>query len=282
MEHWDPWLVENSSRCGRLRRLEEAKGRHTSFEKASQARQTLTPEEEQTLLDWCRQRAQESRPWSPQELRAHARAISGKEVGKKRNLKFECCHPELLTARPAKLDLKRAKKFNKVDFFDQYEGLHAEYDGMPPQHFWNEDEKGIQMGGGRKNSGKKYHYLKDQKNRYRLGSDNPVMECVSAAGDVMPPSFVLSDVLSQIFAMISRPKTLEASTPRRMDGLMITTVRCGLKRFLSHMRRHEWSTQRNPLFLSWMVTALKSSSYSKSFPTSSCATASLWSASSSF
>ena len=50
---------------------DRAKGRHISFEKASQARQTLTPEEEQTLLDWCRQRAQESRPWSPQELRAH-------------------------------------------------------------------------------------------------------------------------------------------------------------------------------------------------------------------
>jgi len=179
---------------------DRAKGRHTSFEKASQARQTLTPEEEQTLVDWCRQRAQESRPWSPQELRAHARAISGKEIGKKWNLKFERRHPELLTARPAKLDPKRAKNFNKVivhDFFDQYEGLHSEYDGIPPQHFWNEDEKGIQMGGGRKNSGKKYYYLKDQKNRYRLGSDNlelvTVMECVSAAGDVMPPSFVLSD-----------------------------------------------------------------------------------------
>ena len=93
---------------------DRAKGRHISFEKASQARQTLTPEEEQTLLDWCRQRAQESRPWSPQELRAHARAISGKEIGIKWNLKFERRHPELLTARPAKLDPKRAKNFKKV------------------------------------------------------------------------------------------------------------------------------------------------------------------------
>jgi len=52
---------------------DRAKGRHISFEKASQARQTLTPEEEQTLLDWCRQRAQESRPWSPQELESNPR-----------------------------------------------------------------------------------------------------------------------------------------------------------------------------------------------------------------
>jgi len=179
---------------------DRAKGRHTSWEKSCRARQKLTPEEEQTLLDWCRQRAQEGRPWSPQELRAHAQAISGGKIGKKWHLKFESRHPELRTARPAKLDPKHAKNFNKSiihDFFDKYEGIHVDVDGVPPQHLWNEDEKGVQMGGGRKNSGKKFYFFKDQKNRYRLGSDNlelvTVMECVSAAGDVMPPSFVLSD-----------------------------------------------------------------------------------------
>jgi len=179
---------------------DRASGRHTSKNQASQARQILTPEEEQTLLDWCRQRAQEARPWSAQELRAYAQEIFGKKIGKKWHLKFEARHPELRNVRPAKLDPKRAKIFNKPivhDFFDKYEGLHIKFDSIPPEHLWNEDEKGIQMGGGRKNSGKKFYYFKDQKNRYRLGSDNlelvTVMECVSAAGDVMPPSFVLSD-----------------------------------------------------------------------------------------
>lgn len=81
-------------------------------------------------------------------------------------------------------------------FFDKYESLHLHFDGIPPEHLWNEDEKGVQMGGGRKNNGK-FYYFKDQKNCYRLGNDNlelvAVMECVSAAGDVMPPSLVLSD-----------------------------------------------------------------------------------------
>lgn len=152
------------------------------------------------MLDWCRLRAQEARPWSPQELCQHAEEISGKSIGKKWTQKFERRHPELRAARPAKLDPKRANNFNNPvveDFFDELEGLHNWYGEIPPDHLWNEDEKGVQIGGGCKNSGKKFYFLRDQKNRYRLGSDNlelvTIMECVSAAGDVIPPSFVLSE-----------------------------------------------------------------------------------------
>ncbi|GJJ10780.1 hypothetical protein Clacol_005008 [Clathrus columnatus] len=71
------------------------------------------------------------------------------------------------------------------------------YDGIPPQHIWNMDEKGIQMGGGRRNGGKKYLFLQQHRNRYHISSDNlelvTVIECVSASGIIMPPSFVLSD-----------------------------------------------------------------------------------------
>jgi hypothetical protein len=59
------------------------------------------------------------------------------------------------------------------------------------------DEKGIQMGGGRKNSGKKYLFLKHKKQKYHIRSDNlelvTVIECVSAAGEVVPPSFCLQE-----------------------------------------------------------------------------------------
>lgn len=57
------------------------------------------------------------------------------------------------------------------------------------------DEKGIQMGGGCKKSSKKYYYLKDQKQKYHISNDNlklvTIIECISAAGDVVPPSFCL-------------------------------------------------------------------------------------------
>jgi hypothetical protein len=85
----------------------------------------LAPEEEQVLLDWCRQseRAQESCPWTPQELHARAHEISGKTISRKWHTKFEKRHREILKARPAKLDPKRAQNFNKAsigDFYDKY------------------------------------------------------------------------------------------------------------------------------------------------------------------
>jgi hypothetical protein len=59
------------------------------------------------------------------------------------------------------------------------------------------DEKGNQMGGGRKNPGTKFIFSAEDSDRYRIHSDNlelvTIIECVSAAGAKMPPLFVLSD-----------------------------------------------------------------------------------------
>jgi hypothetical protein len=59
------------------------------------------------------------------------------------------------------------------------------------------DEKGIQMGGGQKKGNKVYFYLRSQVNWYRIGSDNlelvTIVECVSADGQAMPPSFILQE-----------------------------------------------------------------------------------------
>jgi len=50
------------------------------------------------------------------------------------------------------------------------------------------DEKGIQMGGGWKNSRKKYLFLKHKKHKYLIWSDNlelvTIIKCVSTTGDV--------------------------------------------------------------------------------------------------
>ncbi len=52
----------------------------------------------------------------------------------------------------------------------------------------NMDEKGIQMGGGWKNSRKKYLFLKHKKHKYLIWSDNlelvTIIKCVSTTGDV--------------------------------------------------------------------------------------------------
>ena len=103
--------------------------------------------------------------------------------------------------KPTKLDPKQAKHFNKAiinDYFDKLEELYSRYpSGIPLEHVWNMDEKGVQMGGGQKKTSKKYYYLEDQKQRYRISSDNlelvTIVECISAAGDSVLPSFCLQN-----------------------------------------------------------------------------------------
>jgi hypothetical protein len=59
------------------------------------------------------------------------------------------------------------------------------------------DEKGIQMGGGRGKRRRRYLYSMNQRNKHRIVSDNlelvTVLECISAAGAVVPPSFCLQN-----------------------------------------------------------------------------------------
>ena len=181
--------------------LDRAKGRHDCIQVPASKRRLLTPEQARTLIQWASHRAEMGLPYSIKDLRAEASAMAGRELGKRWHIKFLKQYPELRPSKATKLDPKRAKNFNAAviqDYFDQMERLHARFPGgILPQHIWNMDEKGIQMGGGRKNSGKKYLFLKDKKHRYLIRSDNlelvTIIECISAAGDVVPPSFCLQE-----------------------------------------------------------------------------------------
>ncbi|EGO26772.1 hypothetical protein SERLADRAFT_337707, partial [Serpula lacrymans var. lacrymans S7.9] len=106
-------------------------------------------------------------------------------------------NPSLVLRKPQKLDPKRAKNFNQTvvaDYFAQRKQLNDMYGGIPPEHDWNMDEKGIQMGGGRKGDGTKYFYNRKQKGSYRISDNNlelvTVIECISAAGVLMRPGSV--------------------------------------------------------------------------------------------
>jgi hypothetical protein len=81
------------------------------------------------------------------------------------------------------------------DYFQKITDIEDKYGKIPPTQIWNMDEKGIQLGGGRKNGCKKFFFLKKRRNRYKLRNDNlelvTILECVSAAGIAAPTSFVL-------------------------------------------------------------------------------------------
>jgi hypothetical protein len=161
----------------------------------------LTEEQEDVLVDWVSHHAATGLPLSKRDLCNEAFQISGKPVSMKWVEHFEKCHPQLQSMKPSRLDPKRAKNFNKTvisNYFDKLEELHSRYDGIPPEHIWNMDEKGIQLGGGRGQDTKKYYFPISQPQKYWVQCDNlenvTILECVSAAGAITPPSFCLQGV----------------------------------------------------------------------------------------
>ena len=51
-------------------------------------------------------------------------------------------------SKPNGLDPKRAQNFNRAtveDYFGRRRKLEKDFDGIPPEHQWNIDEKGIQL-----------------------------------------------------------------------------------------------------------------------------------------
>ena len=152
------------------------------------------------MVDWCEHSSLSAMPFGPHDLHAHVFAMSGKKAGKNWHYKFSKRHPDLTLSKPNNLDPKRAQNFNKAvvdDYFDKRRQIEERYGGIPPENHWNIDKKGIQMGGGRKNNGRKFFFMRNRKQCYRIKSDNlelvTVIEAVSAAGASIPPSFVLSD-----------------------------------------------------------------------------------------
>ena len=134
--------------------------------------------------------------------------MAGRELGRQWHRRFLKKFPEIQPLKGTKLNPKCAKHFNEAiinNYFDQLECLHACFPGgIPPQHIWNMDEKGIQMGGGQKNSRRKYLFLKHKKQKYHIQSDNlelvTVIECISAAGKLFPLPSVFRKALCLIYA----------------------------------------------------------------------------------
>ena len=139
-------------------------------------------------------------PLHPKTLRAHIFEISGQLPGKNWHQHFLNRHKELHLAKPNDLDPKRARNFNKTsvtDYFTKRQELHDRFGDIPPEHDWNMDEKGIQLGGRRKGNMSKFIFTRGRKYRYRIHSDNlelvTIIEAIVADGFVLPPVFVLKD-----------------------------------------------------------------------------------------
>jgi hypothetical protein len=144
--------------------------------------QLLTKAEQATLIDWIKYLALTGHPLNKRTIRPKVQAIL-EAKGHKTDLKhpsktwiryFMKRHtPELKMGRGCGLDPKRAKAFNYSTVQGHFKLFKEtmEKNNIPWRNIYNMDEKGIQMGGGRKGTRTKYFFARDDKMKYKLQSD---------------------------------------------------------------------------------------------------------------
>ncbi|KIJ52933.1 hypothetical protein M422DRAFT_94762, partial [Sphaerobolus stellatus SS14] len=110
---------------------------------------------------------------------------------------FLASQPKIVTCAGRGLDPKRAQAFNRqtvYKYFDELEETMLKYK-IPIENVYNFDEKGVQLGGGRKNCSCQYIFAKGDMNHYVMKSDNlqlvTILEAASADGVMVPPGIVL-------------------------------------------------------------------------------------------
>ena len=144
--------------------------------------QLLNKAEQATLIDWIKYLALTGHPLNKRTIRPKVQAIleaKGHKVDQKHPSKtwireFMKRHtPELKMGRGNGLDPKRAKAFNFTTVQGHFKLFKEtmEKNNIPWRNIYNMDEKGIQMGGGRKGTRTKYFFARDDKMKYKLQSD---------------------------------------------------------------------------------------------------------------
>ena len=178
--------------------------------KAQVKRRLLTEAQEQTLVDWVIHMGEIGQPLSKQAL--HVKVANLSDVLQQKTKKtgiphiplrfciygFLEWHPELALKRPVGLDAVRARNFNPTVVSRHFKLLDnlLKANDVPLKNLYNMDEKGIQLGGGRKLDGTKYFFSKEQRIRSRTQGASlelvTVIECVAADGSNLKLGFVFS------------------------------------------------------------------------------------------
>jgi len=170
----------------------------------------LTDGQEQAICTWALHMAEIGDPMSKLALRGKVAQLSKtlQERTKKTGLKhlpsrnwvygFLARKPQLVLRRPTGLDAVRARNFNAVVVSRHFHllGDFLKAHDVPLENMYNMDEKGIQLGGGRKLDGTQYLFSKGQRNRMKTQGASlelvTTIECVAADGSSLKPCFVFT------------------------------------------------------------------------------------------
>lgn len=165
--------------------------------RAGHKRQMLLNDAQETVLvEWIQFLGATGHPISKQTIRPKVHEMCGTQPLQNWIRLFLRRHPEVKLGRPSGLDPKRARAFNLPvvrDYFTKL-GTILEEKGILWENIWNMDEKGIQIGGGRRSNRRKYFFSRQDRQRCKKRSANlellTVIECISAAGCTAPPGFI--------------------------------------------------------------------------------------------
>lgn len=164
-----------------------------------QHQQLLDNVQERVLVDWCEYHARMAIPLSRVQVAGKAAELAGRVPGKHWVERFLKKYDNLLgSSKGHGLDPKRAQAFNPTTVADHFTQLKTvmETFEIPSRNLYNWDEKGLQLGGGRKGLNLHYVFAQGQRERYVSRSDNlelvSLLEAVSADGYALPPMFVVS------------------------------------------------------------------------------------------
>lgn len=175
-----------------------AQGKHQPLRKAHAEQQLLSPTQEEVLVDWLVYLSETGHPISKRGIRKKTEVFAGRKPNRNWVYRFMERNPSIKLGKPSGLDPKRAQAFNRPvvgRHFDLLEAVCAKHN-IPIENVYNMDEKGVQRGGGRKASQRKYFIPRTKRPAYKKRSANleltTIIECVSADGTALRPGFVFS------------------------------------------------------------------------------------------
>jgi len=167
-------------------------GRSTR-QQARESQRRLTRSQEDVLSEWLCSRARRAIPVTPQGLSEIVSCLVGEAFGASWTNRYLNHHPELRTRYTQSLEKCRASNVNPAiisEFFDVFTSVVKEFN-IQPNRLFNMDEKGVQLG-----IGKKVVAIvdRDLKTAYHLEDGNremvTVIECVCADGTVIHPNVI--------------------------------------------------------------------------------------------
>src|SRR5204862_1547002 len=133
----------------------------------------LTTVQEDILKKWIKWLGYAGLPLSKRILRLKVKSLCGQTPGKRWIDRFLRRNPDCMLGRPSGLDPKRAQAFNRTNVNKHFKLLQDLFDDedILLSNVFNFDEIGIQLGGGRHNSGELFLFRSEDKSQYKVKSD---------------------------------------------------------------------------------------------------------------